>query len=188
MRKRTLQALGIVIFIAAALTGSFLLAGYIQDSGAAQELVERFGYLGMLALSIFAGLNLFVPIPAATFTPIYTAAGFPLYGIIITLVIGTTIADSIGYLIGFAGKHAAKLQYPVLQQQIQKIVTEHHIYMIPFVFLWSSFAPLPNETIIIPLALIGIKFRALIIPLILGTIIHQTYLAYGISSIFEYLF
>ena len=167
---------------------ALVFADYVQESDAARALVERFGYVGMLLLSIVAGLNLFVPIPAATFTPVYIAAGFPLYGIIITLVIGTTIADSIGYLIGLGGRHLAELKYPKLREHIGAFAERHRVAVLPLVFLWSSFAPLPNETILIPLALAGMRFRTLIVPLLLGTIVHQTYLAYGLTSVFEYLF
>ncbi len=172
----------------AAMVAAFFLADYVRESSTAQMLVERFGYLGMLGLSIISGLNLFVPIPAATFTPIYTAAGFPLYGIIITLVVGTTLADSIGYLIGRGGKELVEENYPAIQKRIQRTAEKHSLYIIPGVFLWASFSPLPNETMLIPLALAGVRFRTLILPLLCGNIVHQTLFAYGLSSIFEYFF
>ncbi len=188
MRARILKVLVIICIVALALLGSFLLADYVQDNGAAQALVERFGYLGILIVSIITGLNLFVPVPAVTFTPIYASAGFPLPAIVATLVLGAIIADTIGYLIGIGGRHITKETHPALQQKMESLALLHHKLVLPFVFLFAALSPFPNEIILIPLAFIGIKFRALFVPLLLGTIVYQTLFTYGITSTFEYFF
>jgi len=188
MRRHTLKILAIAAIIAISLIASFFFADFVTESEEAQALVEQTGYLGMLALSIIAGLNLFVPIPAGTFAPIYAAAGFPLPAIIAVLVIGTTIAGSIGYLIGALGKQVARLKYPKIQERIQTFACRHHALILPTVFLYASLSPFPNEVILIPLALAGIKFRYLILPLILGNLVYQTLYVYGTNGLFHYLF
>lgn len=188
LRHRWLRILGILGIVALALTASFFFADYVASNDAASELVERFGYAGILAISIVSGLNLFIPVPAATFVPVFTAAGFSMPGIITTLVIGTLIADWIGYLIGVAGRHATEHHYPELQRRLRRFAKRHHRLILPGVFLYAAFSPFPNEILLAPLALIGTRFRALFIPLLLGTIAYQALYAYGAQGIFELLF
>lgn len=188
MRTHILKGLGIILIVALCLLGAFFLADYVQDSNAARALVERFGYFGVFIIALVIGLNLFLPIPAATFTPIYVSAGFPIPGVIIALVLGATIADAIGYLIGVGGRHITKHAHPALQEKMESFAHAHHALVLPCIFLFSAFSPFPNEIIVIPLAVMGIRFRAIFFPLLLGTIFYETFLAYGITSVFEYFF
>lgn len=188
MRAHPLRTILLGVLALCAIVGSFFLAEHVANDEGAQALVGRFGYLGMFILAIIAESSFIVPIPAATFTPIFTAAGFPILGIVTTLVIGTLIADGVGYLVGLGGRHAVAHHYPTFQERIQRFARRHHHLVIPGVFLYAALAPFPNEAILIPLALVGIRFRTLFIPLLLGTIILQTALVYGITNVFEYFF
>ena len=60
-------------------------------------------------------------------------------------------------------------------------------YVAPIIFIYASVAPFPNELLLVPLALAGIKLRVLIIPLIVGTIFYQTAFAIGIQNLFTFL-
>ena len=164
------------------------LANYIANNDTARNLVGQFGYLGIFVVSIVAGLNVFVPIPAATFVPVFTAAGLWIPLIIIVLALGTTIADMIGYFIGRLSKEFAEENYPRTYSRLLFLSEEHHNLILPLLFLYAAFVPFPNEAIIIPLALIGFKFRKFLIPLILGNLINQTALAYGAVNIFALIF
>ena len=186
MNRRLLEIIGIVCIVAATLVGTFFLAHYVQDNNAAQNLVEQFGYLGILALSIIIGLNLFLPIPAATLAPIFVAAGFALPAIIATVVAGSMFADGVGYLMGVGGKRIAKHAHPAFQKKMQALARRHHTLLLPFVFLYATFSPFPNELILIPLAISGIKYRVLFIPLLLGTILYEAVIAYGLTGAFHY--
>src|SRR3989344_3560309 len=137
MRTRILEVLGIILLIAAALVGSFFLADYVQSNGTARQLVEHFGYLGIFLVALLIGLNLFLPVPAATFTPIFVSAGLPIPGIIVTLVLGALVADTIGYLIGLGGRHITRHTSPALQKKMQSFAERHHALLLPFVFLYS---------------------------------------------------
>ena len=102
----------LIIFLLSVFGGALYFADYVKESEQAKALVDQFGYFGIFIISVVAGLNLFVPIPAPTFVPIFTAAGYPFLGIILIMVIGTTIADLIGYFIGLIGKNYAENKYP----------------------------------------------------------------------------
>ena len=166
----------------------FYATDYIANNDMARDLVGQFGYLGVLVISIIAGLNIFVPIPAATFVPVFTAAGLLFPFIIIALVIGTTIADIIGYFIGRWSKKLTEEHYPRTYSRMLFLNAEHNNLILPLVFIYAAFIPFPNEAIIIPLALVGFRFHSLFIPLVLGTIVNQTALAYGVVNIFALIF
>lgn len=151
------------------------------------ELITKFGYFGVVLTAILAGLNTFVPLPAATFTPLFIASGLSVPLVIIALAIGTLIADSIGYFFGHVSRELIKEKYSKLFDFIQKFQERHSKLIVPLVFLYASFVPFPNEVLLIPLALGGIKFRKIIIPLILGNIVHQAVLIYGVTNIFPLL-
>ena len=167
---------------------SLYLANYVSDNEMAQNMVGQFGYLGILVLAIIAGVNVLLPVPAATFVPVFVAAGMWMPLIIITLVIGTVIADYAGYFIGHWSRKFAKDHYPKTYRKVLSLNARHHNLILPFVFFYAALVPFPNEAFIIPLALIGIKFRFILLPLILGNLINQTMLALGTANIFELLF
>lgn len=168
--------------------GSFLFASSLSENQTATDFILSYGYLGVFILAIIGGLNLFVPIPAATFVPIFTEAGLFLPLIVVFLVIGTTIADLIGYWLGTVGRDFAKVSRPKLVKRLTKLRRKHRRLTIPVVAAYAALVPLPNELLLIPLAVMGVKLRILLPALILGTIVSQTILAYGFQNVFTYLF
>lgn len=178
-----------IIFLAVLLIGLALYAtSYITDHPETQEIIASLGYPGVVILAILAGLNLAIPIHAATFVPLFLSAGLSLPLIIVALVIGTTIADSIGYIIGRFGRRHLINKYQKIADLSKKIHNEKRYLIVPFVLLYSAFVPFPNEAMLIPLAILGVRIQLIIIPLILGTFVHQATWAYGFSTLFDLLF
>jgi membrane protein YqaA with SNARE-associated domain len=170
----------IAIFI-----GVLFVANSFSDNPALLEFVAGFGYIGVTFIAIVAGLNTFVPLPAATFTPIFTASGLSIPLIIFFLALGTLIADFIGFMLGHVGRDLIMVKYPKIFAFVTNIQENHQKLITPVVILYASFVPFPNEAILIPLALAGTKFKSLVIPLIIGNIIHQAVIIYGVQSILE---
>ena len=59
--------------------------------------------------------------------------------------------------------------------------------IVPVIFLYAAFAPFPNEALLVPLGLAGIRFSTIIVPLILGNLINQSYLVYFVLTASDYL-
>jgi membrane protein YqaA with SNARE-associated domain len=170
-----------ILFVIALFVGAIYLSSYIQGNDNAKEIVSSFGYLGMLIISFVGGLNLFVPIPPTASIPIFYSAGFNLSAIVAVIVIGTTIADLVSYYIGtFFRPQAEKSKNKVL-----KFVRKHcenkpkMIYII--VFLYSAFIPFPNEAVLLPLGTLGVKLKHILLPFVLGTLLHVSAIAYGLT-------
>lgn len=181
------KRVGLGVLALAMLSGIFLLATIISDDKAAQELVQRLGYVGVLIVSFIAGLNAIVPVPAGSFVPIFLAAGLSMPLIIATLVVGTTLADLLAFYVGMKGREFAAAQHPRVINFTTWLRSGKEPYIIPGVFLYAAFSPIPNELILIPLALAGVRFRTLVLPLFLGTIVYQTAFALGAQGIFNWL-
>lgn len=167
---------------------SLLTADTITRSTEIQSFIARLGYAGVVAVAIIGGLNIFVPIPAVTLTPLFTASGLSLPLIIGSLTLGTIIADYIGYLFGTVSRSYLYTQYPHIVSWLEeKIVTRPRL-LFPLTFLYAAFVPLPNEVLIIPFAVLGIKFQKLFVPLLLGNCINQTLYAVGFQTVFNWVF
>lgn len=186
-RKQFTYFTGFILLIGILFTLSIFFANYIEENGLAHEVVQKFGYLGVLTLAIIGGLNLAVPIPAAVFTPIFLASGLPKIGIILALAVGTTIADILGYLIGLWGRRSWSPDGNYFFEKVKVVREKYRPFLIPLIFLYASFAPYPNEVMVIPLAFLGMRLRTLIIPLFLGSLLYNSLLVLGISGITELL-
>jgi len=177
-----------VIAVVAIFIGAIVLSQWLSTSAEAVATIERFGYLGLLGVGVASGLNFIVPIPAATFSALYSAAGLATLGIILALGFGTLIADMIGFWIGTKLRLLVNDSYPRISSYAKKVAAKSTYYVFVFVLLFASFVPFPNEAILIPLAISGVKFRYLVLPLIIGGILHQTILIVGIDTVTRFFF
>ncbi len=177
----------LVVFV---FTFSLLLyvAQSLSGSEQVQEVVSSFGYLGVLIMAVIAGLNAIVPVPAATFTPVFLAAGLSIPLIIITLTLGTVIADFTGFFLGRLSRDLIAEKHPKIFTFITEFRNNHAKWLLVVVGAYAAFAPLPNEVILIPLGLTGIRFTSLIIPLLIGNAVNQLLLVYGVIGLTSVLF
>jgi membrane protein YqaA with SNARE-associated domain len=187
MRKRLPwkkeQIFIIVLALVTIIAGVTLLARHLFTDGLSEELVLQFGYIGVAIVGIIAGLNTIVPIPAATATPLFISFGLSFPLIILALGVGTIIADFVGYIIGHYSRTYIEVKYPKIFKYFTSLASTKKFFLVMVVFLYAAFVPFPNEAIIIPLALAGIHFRLMVIPLFIGNIINHTLIALGVTNI-----
>ena len=186
-RQAHRSVITLVVFVLAFCVLLFISQS-LSESDQVQRLTAEFGYVGVMIIAVIAGLNAIVPIPAATFTPVFVAAGLSVPLIIIALTAGTLIADFTGFFLGRVSRDLMQSKHPKLCAFFTEFQGKHRKWLFPLVTLYAAFAPLPNEVILIPLGLTGIKFKSLIIPLILGNLLNQLILVYGIISVTKFFF
>lgn len=187
-RKKVFNLILFLGLISAALFGSFLLADYIANDHTSRELIQDYGYFGILLVSFVAGLNFIVPIPAATFVPVFTAGGISLPEIILFLVLGTMAANLLSYYLGRYGGTITNSHYPTIQKKLLSLYRGKSKWLPYFVFGFAAFIPLPDEVYLIPLGIIGVKLKQFIIPLVLGTATYQTLATLGVDNLFRFFF
>lgn len=186
-RRGSIKFVFIVAAFIGLLAGAFALANYVTNNTAAQEFVGQLGYLGVFIAAVIAGLNAVVPIPAATLTPVFTAAGMTLPFIVVALVLGTVVADLTGFYFGRLSADTVATRYPKTYTFFTDLTNKHRHLVALVVLVYAAVFPFPNEAILIPLAIAGIPILSLIPSLIVGNIIHQSSLAYGFENIFQWL-
>jgi membrane protein DedA with SNARE-associated domain len=163
-------------------------ASYVAEQDSLKMIIEKFGVLGIFLVSFVANLNLIVPLHAATFSPVFIAAGFSIPVIIIAIGLGTTAADLISYVLGKWGKSSAREKFPNMHARVDNFLHTKKRYVLPGIFFYSAFVPFPNELVMLPLGLMGYKLRRVLIPLILGTVVNTTIFTLGFTSVFNLLF
>jgi uncharacterized membrane protein YdjX (TVP38/TMEM64 family) len=186
--KKITPLLLLFVVLLVVIVGALFTANYVEDSATAQLFVLKLWYFGVVVIAIVAGLNVILPIPAFTLTPIFSAAGLGMTGIILALAVGTFIADILGFLFGNWSREHIYRHYPKVIRFLEKIYINKPRLIVPVIFLYAAFVPFPNEVLIIPLALLKVHLRLLLIPLFLGSLVHQAIYAYGMQGIFSWLF
>lgn len=171
----------LAIFVAA-----YWLTSLVQKSGVVRDIVFDLGYLGVLLLSLVSGFNLLVPIPAASFVPVFVEAGLSIWIIIFFIIVGTSIADSVSYVIGMLGRELAKSWgHKKLFRKLDELRSKHYWAPVVVLFFFAALVPLPNELILVPLGFMGYKIRHVLISYIAGNIIFATVTSFGIIRIFN---
>jgi membrane protein YqaA with SNARE-associated domain len=163
---------------------SFFIADLVVANTDLQTRIAEAGYVAVATFAFIAGLNAIIPIPAVAFTPVFIAAGLHLGGIILALTIGTLASDLAGYWFGRLGSTTIKHRYPKIVAKLQLLYTNKRSLLIPVLFFYAAVIPIPNEVLIIPLAVLGTPWRTMVLPLFAGNLVNQTLLAYGVQTIF----
>ena len=148
------------------------------------EVVRRFGYPGLLAVSAVSGFNVVVPIPIIAFFPFLMEAG--LHPVLSVLIIGTgmTIGDMVGYLLGRAGRKI--VEKPHWMARLERVRERHRFAPYILLFFYAAFAPVPNELIVIPLALIGCRWYGVLGAALGGNLIFNSLAAAGFQGVFDF--
>ncbi len=176
-----------VISVTVVVIVAVVLAIVAAQNEAFAERVVSLGYLGVVIAAYISGLDVVLPMPAVAFVPVFTAAGFALPVVIALMVVGTVLADLTSYLIGYYGRRVRTIQEAQWYARMQRMVHERKRLILPFVFVYASIVPLPNELIIVPLSLLGYRIRMLVLPLLLGTIVHITIFALGAEQLVSFI-
>lgn len=176
---------GLVIVLG--LYGVYQLTQLVALDTQAQAWVQQFGYWGVLLVSFLTGLSAVSPIPTGVFTPIFLEAGLWLPFIIGAMVVGTTLADLVAYFTALAGRTIALEKYPALLRHTENLRQKNRWYIIGGITIWAAVVPLPNELPLIACALVGVRLRTLLLPLMAGTLVFHSLFSFGTLRLFEWL-
>ena len=175
-----------LLWVAVVFVFMYWLTHLVQDNGVVRNLVLNLGYPGVLLVSLVSGFNLLIPIPAPFFIPVFVEAGLSIWVIIFFIIIGTSIADSISYVIGVVGREFAKsLKRRELFRWLDTLRNKYYWGPIVVLFFFAALVPLPNEIILMPLGFMGYKIRHVLISYVAGNIIFTTLSAFSIVNIFN---
>lgn len=184
IKKYWRQETGLVFFVAI-MGAAFWLAAQAEKSAIISDSIARYGHVGIFLASILSGFNLVVPIPIISFLPSFLASGLSFWPTVIIITTGMVVGDAIGYLLGRAGR--LFLTKPMLRSlaRLEKLSEEYFWAPIIILFLFASLVPLPNELLVLPLAVLGYRFYYILPALFFGNLLFNIYSGYGILKLLE---
>ena len=187
MRKRGFSKMLIYAGIFVAIIAAALyLATIAIESNFIISFIQQFGYVGIFAVAIITGFNLVVPIPPVALFPLFIESGLNFWGIILATSIGLSIADSISYFLGKAGREIVvdSGEHKVITR-LERIRSKYEYAPLAILFFVATLAPFPNELVVIPLAFLGYRLRLVLPILFAGHLIFHTIYATGIINFFN---
>jgi len=157
---------------------------YAAEHDVVREFVNRFGYVGLFGAAAISGFNLVIPIPVITFFPFFMEVGFHPALTVVVIAVGMSLGDLFGFLIGNAGREAIKPKPNGIIARLEKMKEKNKVLPVIVLFLYAAFAPAPNELIVIPMAFLGYSLRLVFTAILIGNIIFNSLVAFGVLAIF----
>mgnify|MGYP001612658921 CR=1 FL=1 len=182
--KDELRTVWKVILFIAFLSGAYILTGEISRSVALQDWMAGWGYLALFFLAVISGFNLLVPIPAVVLVPAASAVGLDPWLSALTITLGMTLGDSVSYFLGGFGREILFGRQAALLRKLEKIKEKNNTWPIWLLFLYAAFVPLPNEIIIIPMAVLGYPAKQAIPAVFLGNLFFNFLATAGLVAVF----
>ena len=148
------------------------------------EIVEFLGINNGYLLTFFAallgGTSIFIPFPYHLLIFTLAAGGLNPFLLGILAGAGIFIGDSTSYFIGYTGREIVTGKPAVLFKRFHDWAMKKPKWVLPiFLFLYSSIIPTPNDLLVIPLGIARYPYAKVIIPLLFGSIVFNTLLAFA---------
>lgn len=182
---------GIVLrtaFVIAVVVAALWLSVAASTNVLIQQLVRDFGYLGVFVASVISGFNLIAPVPIISFVPAFTEAGFLLAPTVLLISSGLTVGDTLGFLIGRLGRDIESEKIAKRVARLEELRAKGRWLPLVALFFYAAFVPMPNEVIVIPLALAGYRFLQIIPITLAGNLLFNFLFAYGLLELAQQLF
>jgi membrane protein YqaA with SNARE-associated domain len=170
-----------------ALLGIFAAAVWMNLYGAEaagiEETVRAWGYPGLFAMSALSGFNLLVPIPIVLFFPFFMEIGMNGGATLLTISIGMTTGDLVGFLLGSIGREVVTIPEGRIVRGLRDLRRRPWV---PYAILfgYASFVPLPNELLVIPMAFLGFSIVGIFASTFFGNLIFNALAALGLTGVF----
>lgn len=165
---------------------AFWASGVIKDNDFVSSLIGKFGYGGIFLVAVVSGFNLIIPVPVISFLPVFLLSGLNAFAVVAIIAAGMTLADFIGFLLGKTGRHIALSAFEKkVVNKFERFKDKLHWSPALALFLFASFAPIPNEVIVIPMAFLGYRPIYVLLPVFFGNMVFNALYAIGIVNIFK---
>lgn len=146
----------------------------IEFEGALGGFVLRFGAVGYLVAAGIAGINVVLPTTHLIFTAPLLNAGLDPWTLVACGAVGATLADGVGYFVGWSGRSAFSTQLSRVAGRLATAVRKRPRLAPLVLFLWAAFAPLPNEVLVVPAGVLGYGILRTALITLAGNVVFNT--------------
>lgn len=176
-----------IVLLALIIALAFWAGEAVQSNDFAQDIIRRLGYSGVFIIAVVSGFNLIVPVPAVSFLPVFLAAGLSIFTSVLVLAAGMTLADFLAYLIGKTSRHMVLSSVErQVAETFNKVQNKLHWSPTLILFLFASFAPFPNEVLVIPMSFFGYRMWQVMLPVFGGNLIFAVVYSIGVMNILKF--
>jgi membrane protein YqaA with SNARE-associated domain len=153
-----------------------LLARVQERTIALIDMAAGYGLVGVFAGAVLANLAILISVPYTAITvTVALATGDPVSLVVICVVtgLGAGIGKIISYTLAhnLAAQHEAQLAASPLLAHLQDFLAAHPRTAPLLVFL-AAFTILPDDWVMVPLALIRYPVRRTVLPMLIGKVLH----------------
>ena len=170
---------------------AYQVTSLVSSDETVQRWIKDFGLGGIFIISAISGFNLVVPIPIATFIPVFLESGFNFYAVILIISLGMTTGDILSYLIGSLGRRVIITEESLQKHWFVKLINKSRAKYktLPYVilFIFASVVPIPNEITVMPMGFLGYKMKIIIPILIVGNLIFNFWAGQSVEGIFNFI-
>lgn len=141
----------------------------------AKNLINIFGYAGLLLVNLAGSATVFFPLPAATIVFVSGAVLNPVFVGLFSAA-GCAIGETIGYALGFGGKKIAEKRYEKMIKRGTEWFQKGRAFWLIIIF---AATPLPDDVVGILAGMFNYNIRKFILASFLGKLIMNLALAFG---------
>jgi membrane protein YqaA with SNARE-associated domain len=145
------------------------------------DLAARFGAPGMFVAGLVGNASVLVQVPY-TLPLLSVALEGATLGHLLVLGLACGIGAGVGEIISYLIADAILARTPELpESRVYRWIernTDHHPVLTKLaIFVWAV-TPLPDDTVIVPLAMVSYGVRRIALPLFTGKVVHNLVIAY----------
>ena len=181
-----LRRIGLQLTAVVALLALIVWANvYASEHDLVREAARGLGYPGIFAAAAISGFNLVVPVPVIAFFPFFMEVGLDPVMTVVVIAIGMTAGDLVGYLVGRAARDMVRPKDGGVIRRLESLRERHPYLPLAAMFLYASFAPIPNEVLVLPLAFLRYPVGGILVAVLAGNMIFNGLIALGVFHFFE---
>ncbi len=177
-------------YVAAALVAAYIaIAGtllYITPSGIVELVGVENGYALIFVFAFVSGLSLFVGVPHQIVLLTLSAGGLNPFLLSSAATIGVMLGESTSYFLGYHGRVLTP-SHSLRMQRWLTAVEKRYPKLLPFFFFILGSLPVSNDVVTIPMGLAHYPFWRLMIPLAMGNLVYNTFIAFFGRFVYEFL-
>lgn len=147
--------------------------------------LTRLGFVGFFVLAALANASLIIHLPynMPLLSVAMSGAGLP-YLLLMGFAagLGAGVGEIVSYSVAFKilGSNPHLEKSPLFQWVKRMAYT--HPYLVPLIMFAFSLSPIPDDPVIIPLAIVRYGLKRIVLPMFLGKILHNM----AVAAIFYY--
>lgn len=167
----------------AALAIGLLAAFKAHEWVAMTDAIAAGGYPALFVAAVISGFNLAVPVPLISFYGAIVAAGLHPWATIAVISVGMACADALGFALGNAAREMDRSERLRKWLKTDALARQSPGLIVAFVSFYAAFVPLPNEIIVVPLALAGVRAFHILPGVLIGNVIFNSLAAWGVLQL-----